>query len=217
MESWAWIVIGITVAVLGFFIWRSRRRDLSKFTGRLPEDYRATSPKGVSVASARRITPAHLAAIDAGLDLAFQIAGSVERYSGFSGHNGYKVWLFPRSPKCTDAGIYQDVSGTGGWDQTEFDKNPEVGKIGICFAGKMIRHGLRPGANSTVGLPGMVVVDDLGLLETAVYNEAEHNILIECDGPRFERTSGVHSHPIFGSAQTLRASSFFKCGRPETI
>jgi hypothetical protein len=212
MNIWAWITIFVVSAAIAFFIWRARQKDWSQYRGKLPEKYQATTPKGVKVASSTKITAEHLRKIDAGLDLAFQVAETLERYTGFQRHTGYKVWLFPRSGKCEQAGIYQDTSHGGDWDQTEYDKNPEPGKVGICYAGKMVRQGGY--GTGSIGLPGMVVVDDLATLETVVCYEAEHNILLECDMPRYERTMNVHYHPIFGSTQAFKANSF-KCGQPE--
>lgn len=202
----------VAVMAIAFLVWRNRRRDLSQFKGEVYTDHEAITPKGVRVYSPRKIDNAALSLIDAGLDFAFDVAEIIEKYSGFKRHSEYKVWLFPKSDRCEQPGILQEV-GNSAWDQhPEYDKDPRVGHTAICFTGKMRRTG-----NVGVGQPGMVIVDDLRVMQETVYNEAEHNILAECDPGRYMATSGEHSHPIFATPQLLvsRQQRYCGCSAPE--
>lgn len=172
--------------------------DPGLFTGKLAQDNKAASPKGVTVYAKNKITPEQLAAIDKGLDKGFYIAESEpNNYKGFMRHSSYTVWLGIRSNKCTNPAMVT-AAYQSAWDQHPiYDKDPRPGHTLLCFAGMMIRPGLSGSPNGT-GTPGMLVVGDISTLENVVWFESEHNTLFECDRPLYSQTFGQHNHPILG-------------------
>ncbi|MEQ1763215.1 MAG: hypothetical protein ABL984_08735 [Pyrinomonadaceae bacterium] len=185
--------------------------DSTDLKGTMSNKYQTHSPKGVSVRSKNKITPQHLTKIDAGLDKAFRIAEAApHNYAKFTRHGSYTIWLWPRSPKCEQAAVYRFYATAGGsaavYDQGPYDKDPRPDKVGLCFAG--IQRA--PGIGSDIA-PGMLLVDDLGVLETVTWYEAEHNIVQQEDLAKWFDTIGAnHFHPILGEERpaSLPTGSF---------
>lgn len=174
--------------------------DKTEFRGLMSNKHTATSPKGVRIFSPNPITNQG-AAIDRGLDKAFAIAEAPpNNYSVFTRHNTYTVYLWPRSNKCQNPAIYQFWDRATVYDQTEYDKDPRVGKTGLCFAGIQKFNGTASRNENPDIRPGMLIVDDASTIETVTWYEAEHNILIQADYPRWIATKDLHLHPILGSA-----------------
>lgn len=158
------------------------------FRGTLYENVKKNTAKGVRVYSANNIDEALLPAIDAGLDKLFKIATSApNNYPVNVGHNGYNVWLFPRSPKCINPSFLVNADGSP-YDNGEFDKDPRPGVVRVCAAGMMV---------DGLGY-GMLVVDDLATMPTIVRYEGEHIVLLHHDPDRFAATMyhTDNSHPI---------------------
>jgi hypothetical protein len=166
------------------------------FRGSVRFDNQATSPKGVRVYGDRKASAEKLRAIDAGLDTAFDIAAGAYGYTGFSTHADYSVILRPRSSLCNDPGFLVDGTGSP-YDGSKWDKDPDEGEILLCAAGLQFRRGaVIPG--SSIGGPAMLIVDDLEVMHNAAWFEAEHNLLLEVDPEKFNRTQ-YHTdggHPI---------------------
>lgn len=169
-----------------------------EFTGRLSSKHSVKSPKGVTINSGLEIPSAIPPAADRGLDKVFSIAEAPpNNYHNFKRHSHYTIWLFPRNrEKCQQAAVYRFYDRTTVYDQGPFDKDPRPGKTGLCFAGFMLRQNIGPAG--PLGDPGMLIVDDAQTVETVVWYEAEHNILLESDGPRYALTADLHDHPILG-------------------
>jgi hypothetical protein len=212
MNSTAIIITILFVAGLAAFIYwymAIRGKDQSEFKGKLPNNYKRNSPKGVLVYSEQVITDDQLVTIDAGLDATFRLAEREYPGKTFSRHSAYVIYLWPPSKHCTDPSIYQVFNVGPPYDQGEYDKDPRVGKAGICYAGRMIRtNGVSPGA---------IVSSDPTILFNAVAFECEHNVLREVDMPRYSETSALHNHPIFGQQTASLASRPFKCAAPVEI
>ena len=160
-------------------------KDSGTFEGTLPQKTHATTQKGVEVFSQSNINAANLPLIDAGLDKAFFIAANPpNNYIGFNTHPSYTVWLFPRSNQCENPGFLLSADGSV-YEGSIYDKNPDPAHCDLCVAGMQIR----PGASmENIGSPGMVVVDDLGIMLAIIRFESEHNILIETDRERYAAT-----------------------------
>ena len=139
------------------------------------------------------------------------IAERVYGYTGFQRHAAYEIFIFPRSNKCINPAFLVDGVGSP-YDQSEWDKNPEVGKVELCVAGMTIRGG-RPG-EGTVGRPGMVITDDIGSMVNVVRYEAEHNILMEVDVLKYLETR-YHGegtgHPILPDTNEFHSGGIV-CG-----
>lgn len=167
---------------------KSSSDEKGTFRGILYENVKKNTAKGVRVMSASNIDDSLLPKIDEGLDKLFRIATSApNNYQVNVGHNGYKVWLFPRSPKCINPGFLVNADGSP-YDNGEFDKDPRPGVVRVCAAGMMVD-----------GLSfGMLVVDDLATMATIVRYEGEHIILLHHDPDRFAATMyhTDNSHPI---------------------
>lgn len=168
------------------------------FSGSLYENVKKNTAKGVRVMSANNIDDSLLPKIDEGLDKLFRIATSAPNdYPVSVGHNGYKVWLFPRSPKCIDPAFLVNADGSP-YDNTEWDKDQRPGVVRVCAAGMMV-----DGNNY-----GMLVVDDLATIPTIVRYEGEHIVLLHHDPDRFSATMyhTDNSHPIMPDADGSFAS-----------
>ncbi|QYO67503.1 hypothetical protein [Leptolyngbya sp. 7M] len=156
-----------------------------------------------------RIDPSLLAPIDAGLTKAFNIARAApNNYLNVQTHTQFTVGLWPRSGKCINPGFLIRADGSP-WDGTEFDKDPKPNKVLLCIAGIAGQYGANSGGDPT-GTYGMLVVDDLSIMDTIIWFEAEHEILLGVDLNRWLATAGVHSHPIMGygnEAAALRTAS----------
>lgn len=194
------ILIGTIVAVLASSACDDKD---GVFTGGASNKYQATTAKSVRVKSGQKLNAGIFARIDAGLDRLFEIAESKpNNYQVDNKHNAYDVWLFPRSLKCDNPAIITSIYAAE-WDQhPDFDKDKRPGKTLICFAGMMFRGGNGTPQQTT---PGMLVVDDAGVMETIVRYEGEHNVLLEEDYPRFLETIGPHQHPLLGDGNGLTA------------
>lgn len=209
-----YVIIAI-LAAMAFAVWflrfRKKKHD-GVFRGMLPNTTQGKTPKGVTIKAYGKVDTRAYAQIDQGLDVAFDIAERVYGYTGFKRHASYTVYIFPRSQKCINPAFLVDGTGSP-YDQSEWDKNPEPGKIELCAAGMMMRDGL-PG-DTDLGNPGMVITDDIGQMANAVRYEAEHNILIECDIPKFLATryhTQGQGHPILPDSNELVVSSqTFSC------
>lgn len=169
-----------------------------EYTGHLSCKYSAHSQKGAMVCSGEKIAASISAAVDLGLDRAFWIASQPpNNYSGFQRHSTYTIWLFPPNrEKCINPAVYRLFRGANVYDQGPFDKDPRPGYTGLCFAGFMLRGNVSPAIPT--GTPGMLIVDDPATVERVTWFEAEHNILLEVDGPRYQATADLHNHPIMG-------------------
>lgn len=164
----------------------------------MSKKYTAVSPKGVRIYSPNPITNQGQA-IDRGLDTAFAIAEAPpNNYSVFTRHATYTVYLWPRSPKCQNPAIYQFWDRATIYDQTEFDKDPRPGKTGLCFVGIQRFNGTASQQENPNIRPGMLIVDDPGMIETAAHFECEHGVLIQADYARWIATKDLHNHPILG-------------------
>lgn len=182
------VLVGLIL--LWFLLKRPQKRE--SFVKALPTDRKVKTPKGTTVYyDVDKPTTQKLEAIDRGLDTLFDIASRVYGYKNFSTHRSYHVWLAPKSDRCETPGfLVRDDSQKPyplGWDGSVYDKDPRPGKTELCVAGFMLLLNR---------MPGMVVVDDLTVLESAVRNEGEHNLLYEVDIRKFAETQFVHDHPI---------------------
>lgn len=164
------------------------------FDGSWTNKNQAKTPKGATVYGPEPATPEKLRAIDAGLDRAFDIASRVYNYKGFQRHQDYTITLLKASDRCQDPGFIQRADGSP-YDGTPWDKDPAPGKVLICAAGETVRYGAD---ETSPGAPGMLLVDDLGTLELVTRYEAEHNILLEVDRPKYAATQYhiTGGHPI---------------------
>lgn len=191
--------IAIGAALIFYFGYWRRRETWTVFTGKLPTKYSAVTPNGHQVYSAQPITTAKLKLIDTGIAKGHRIAREAGGYSGFS--TIYTVWLFPISDKCEAKSILQRFNSSNPYDGTEFDKDPQEGRVALCFAGRMNRVSLERG--------GMILADDDSVLENGAWFETEHNVLFEVDVPRYLSTQyhGEGSgHPIIpeGGEENIR-------------
>lgn len=156
------------------------------------------TPKGAIVSGADSVPDSMKVKMDEGLDNLFSIAEAPPyNYTGFNRHPAYRIWMYKRSDRCENPGFLVDADSSPGWDQTEWDKDPERGQVLLCAAGLMIRRGA---GGTSVGLPGMLVVQDLGIMSNIVRFEGEHNVLLESDPVRYNETFGVHAHPLLPDA-----------------
>lgn len=197
-----------TLAVFGaavFFLACPFKSKEQYFRGSYRVKDETRTAQGVRVQGVNKVQAAALPMIDRGLARAFAIAEAPpNNYRVRFRHSTYTVVTYPRSSVCTEPGIATDMYQKD-WDQTDFDKDRRPGHTLICFAGVMFRTGAGDGS---LGTPGMLIVDDLRTTETIVWYEAEHNILLEEDQPRYVATAGVHDHPIMGhGAETKLAAS----------
>lgn len=189
-------------------------KDAGTYTGQWKVKAKAETPKGVKVEStSKAIDPRILPEIDKGLDRLFEIASNAPyNYKLKHTHKDYQVTLFPRSPKCDTPGMIT-TSYQPAFDQTEWDKDPRPGHTALCFAGALMTH-----AQGT--MPGMIVVDNIGIMAEIVHWEGEHNVLLYHDPIKFNATKGNHNHPLLpaqGNALALdaRRSLTVKIGRQE--
>lgn len=169
------------------------------YRGAMSNKHQATSPAGAQLRSLREIDERAGAAIDAGIRKAARIAKEApNNYTRFKAEpSNYMVWLWPRDAKrCQQPAIYQFFPRTNVYDQTEYDKDPRPGKVGLCFAGMAKWTGRTIDPDDIV--PGMLIVDDAATWETIAWFEAEHSILAQADADRYNATLGMHSHPIMG-------------------
>ncbi|MBX3288403.1 MAG: hypothetical protein KF855_03565 [Acidobacteria bacterium] len=160
-----------------------------EYTGQWKVQSRASTPKGVKVEStSKKIDPRVLPEIDKGLDRLFEIASKPPyNYKLKRTHKDYQVTLFPRSPKCSTPGMITTAYQKA-FDQTQWDKDPRPGHTALCFAGALM---VQPGM-----LPGMIVVDNIGIMAEIVHWEGEHNVLLYHDPIKFNATKGNHNHPL---------------------
>lgn len=200
MQNHRTIKLALILTVLVMIVGGFKKCDSSDgvFRGTLSEKKKSVTAKGVKVGSATKINPALLPLIDQGIDDLFRIAAAPpNNYAIPISHPDFKVWLFPRSNKCINPAFLVDATGSP-YEGSEWDKNPDPNKCEICAAGMTIFH--------TNG-PGMLVVDDPGIMRTIVRYESEHGLLFYVDRVRFSATM-YHPppHPILGEGDALAAS-----------
>lgn len=189
------------------------------FKGVTHDKYKVNTPKGIYVYSDRPINTALFAEFDKGLDNLFRIAAAPPyNYSGFSLHNTYHIWIFPRSPLCENPAFLVDATGSP-YEGSEWDKDPSPSRCVLCAAGMMRTYdGIRnpQGGVPGLGQPGMIITDDIGIAANIVRYEGEHNVLIQVDREKFNATqyhTGTNGgHPILPDPQTNQLVSPHELG-----
>lgn len=170
----------------------SKPTDDGIFRGKLFIDNQLTTPQGATVFSGSAINAELLPLIDAGINRLNQIASAEpNNYTNLAAPSAYKIYLFPRSPRCENAAFLVESQSSPEYDNGEWDKNPAPGKVALCAAGMVV------GTNDN----SMLVVDDVGTMPTIVRFEGEHLALFHVDRPRYEATkfhTATSYHPILG-------------------
>ena len=159
---------------------------------------------GVRVLSATPIDESLFASIDAGLsDVRERAAHPPNNYTNIPTHGQFSVGLWPRSNKCINPGFTTRLPDGNPWDGTEYDKDPEPGKVLLCVAGLAPAYGNSQGGIPT-GTYGVLVVNDAGIMRQITDFEAEHELLYALDINKWMATAGVHAHPL------ITRDSFFE-------
>lgn len=161
------------------------------FRGKLFIDNQLRTPQGAEVFSGYAINTELLPLIDAGINRLNEIASAApNNYSNLASPSAYKVYLFPRSPRCENP-AFLIKANTSQNDGSIWDKDERPGKVALCAAGMVV------GSESNE----MLVVDDAGIMPTIVRYEGEHLALFHVHRERFEATkyhSATSYHPILG-------------------
>lgn len=165
------------------------------FRGKLFEKHSAKTPKGIPVHSGDAISQDVLPRIDAGIDKLFRIAAAPPNSYDVSDmtHSYFNVWLYRRAPSCTDAAFLVEATGSP-YADTIWDKDPRPGHAMVCAAGMNV--------NEEGG--GMVLVNDVDMLETVARYEGEHLLLYRKDRKRWTDTmyhADGTGHPLLGEEQ----------------
>lgn len=167
------------------------------YRGKLYEDKKLTTPKGIQMVSKFAINPELAPLADLGIDDLLKVASAPPNNYDVSDmpHSRFKIWIFPRSSKCIEAAFLVVADGTP-YDGTEYDKDPAPGKTLLCAAGMTVMQGLM------ADHPGMVVTDDKAMMRRIVRYEGEHSVLFYKDAQRYVDTQyhvGTDmGHPILG-------------------
>ncbi len=172
------------------------------FQGRLYTDNHVTTASGATIFSRHAINGALMPLADEGLDNLFSIAAKPpHNYTTGLSHSNYKIYLFPRSPKCDNPAFLIETGGGSGYDNSDWDKDPRPGHTAICAAGMIV------GTNDF----SMLVVDDVGTMATVVHFEGEH-LLAWHNNPEFYEASKIHSstnyHPILGNGNNMYLKNY---------
>lgn len=187
------LLVTILIVTLGFKCNKPDKADSGIFRGRLYTDSQAKTPLGATVFSRTAINPELLSSVDAGINRLNQIASTApNNYTNLAAPSAYNVYLFPRSPRCENAAFLIDGSSALSYDNGDFDKNPEIGKVALCAAGMVV---------GSIDY-SMLVVDDVATMATIVQYEAEHIALFHADPERYEATkfhTAENYHPILGN------------------
>jgi hypothetical protein len=170
--------------------------DSDIFQGRLYQNKQLKTPDGATIYAKSDVDAAFGPLVDAGLHDAFRIAAAPPNNYDMSRFtvDWYKVWLFPRSSHCENPAFLVDATGSS-YEGSEWDKDPSPNRCLVCAAGMTMMYGL------PIDGPGMVITDDMGIMRTIVWFEAEHSILWYVDPERYNATQyhdHDHGHPIMG-------------------
>lgn len=193
MRKFQLVNILITIALLTMALKcnKSDGADSGIYRGRLFTNHQMVTPQGASVFSRTAINAELLPHIDAGITRLNEIAtAEPNNYDNLAEPSEYKVYLFPRSPRCENPAFLIETNG-GFYDGGEFDKDPRTGFVAICAVG------LVTGTSDY----SMLVVDDAGVMSQIVRHEGEHILLWHADHPRFLATmyhDATNYHPILG-------------------
>lgn len=230
------LALGLAIAgLLGFIIFLIIFKRTSGSPNDDPSDFAATvfhpshrvgtTPKGAAVFSYMpRVSGATMERIDAGMQRTFDIVRRHHGYTNALNHSDYWVSVWPRSSKCEGPGFLMSGSamGQGGYDGTDYDKDPRPGFFTICVAGEFrVKHeGDSPASPRHLAIS---VVDDPEMTFNAARAETEHGVALENDPELYGRTwdhSQGGGHWIFpdpegeGLALQLRHFSC-TCQKPE--
>jgi len=180
------------------------------FKGRLYTDNQLKTPQGASVFAQRAINTELLPLVDAGIERLNQIASAApNNYSNLAPPSAYKVYLFPRSPRCENPAFLIETDG-GSYDGSEWDKNTERGKVALCAAGMTVADDY-----------SILVVDDAATMPTIVRYEGEHLALFHVDRERYEATkfhTAMSFHPILGDGVQRNVRSWSDTEpKPQTV
>lgn len=114
------------------------------------------------------------------------------QYSGFS--NTYTIQVVPTSALCESPISFllpaQVVEPGTNYDGSQYDKNPAIGVVQLCAAGRYLEPS------------GIIQVTEPGIRTSSIVrHEGEHQILRQVDPLRYEKTK-IHAvgfgHPILG-------------------
>lgn len=171
--------------------------DTGVYKGKMYEDHTMSTPKGATIAAKFSIRPELGPLVDEGIADLNRIASAPPNNYNVSDMpaNIYRVWLFPRSPKCENPAFLVDGTGSP-YEGSEWDKDPSPNRCLLCAAGMMVLQ--------QSGAPGMLITDDPGIMRTIVRYEGEHNVLYRKDLPRYAATQyhgAGQGHPILGEGE----------------
>ena len=183
-------------------------KDSSTYTPSVTNYPKGLTPQGVEVYSFESVSDASRQLIDNGLDKTFRNAEAEYPSKEFPRHADYRAGLFKPDPRCIEKAFivaYYKFDPNDPYDQSEYDKDPALGRIAICVAGKFGYHTNLQGVRKNL----VSLVDDPEMLVIGAQFEAEHAVLLVLDPARYAATMYHQNggHPILREAEMAKLAN----------